>query len=72
MANHTCKEGNPLMGQSKAQQLSVGLSLDATMYFLAAKLKQKGKGNYALFNLSANAALHIYFAAHGQALASRK
>lgn len=72
MANHTCREGNPLMGQSRAQQLSVGLSLDATFYFLAAKLKQRGSGNYAFFCLAANSTLHFYYAAHGHALASSK
>lgn len=65
--SHRCTEGNPLMGQSRAQELSVGFSLTATLYFLAAKLKQHGKGNAAFMVLSAGAANHAYQALHAQA-----
>jgi hypothetical protein len=58
--SHRCTEANPLMGQSSAQELSVGIGLTATFYFLSAKLKQQGKGNWALFLLSGNAFAHSY------------
>lgn len=69
IANHTCTEGNPLMGKSRAQQLTVGVSLDAVFYYLAVRLKQRGAGNYAFFCLAANTTAHLYFASHAQALA---
>jgi hypothetical protein len=55
------------MGQSRAQELSVGFSLTATLYFLAAKLKQHGNGNAAFMVLSAGAANHAYQALRAQA-----
>lgn len=58
--SHRCTEGNPLMGQSRAQELSVGVGLTATFYFLSVKLKQRGKGNWALALLSGNAFIHSY------------
>jgi hypothetical protein len=64
--SHRCKEANPLMGQSRAQELAVGFGLTATFYFLAAKLKQSGNGNAAFALLSGNAFLHAYQAFRAQ------
>jgi len=69
IAAHTCIEGNPLMGQSRAQQLGVGIGLDALLYYVAVWLKQGGDGNLAFALLTTSTTLHVYFAAHGQALA---
>ena len=69
IAAHTCIEGNPLMGKSGARQLSVGLGLDALLYYIAVRLKQGGDGNLAFALLTAGTTLHVYFAAHAQALA---
>lgn len=68
IAAHTCKEGNPLMGQTRAQQLSVGIGLNVTLYFLAAKLKQYGKGNQAFGILLGGASLHSYAALRAQTM----
>lgn len=69
MAAHTCIEGNPLMGQSRAQQLGVGLSLDALLYYLTVRLKKDGDGNAAFGLLAVSTTLHLYFGAHAQSLA---
>jgi hypothetical protein len=65
---HTCKEANPIMGQSKAQELGVGLSVNALFYFVTVQLKQRGKGNWALAALAANASLHFYFASRNRTI----
>ncbi len=64
--SHRCTEANPLMGQSRAQELAVGFGLTATIYFLAAKLKQHGNGNGAFTLLAAGATNHAYQALHAQ------
>jgi hypothetical protein len=65
-----CKEGNPLMGQSRAQELGVGLSLTAVVYLSAAILKKEGRGNTAFGILAAGALLHVAAAAHNRAVCS--
>jgi len=44
IARHTCKEGNPLMGQSRAQNYAVAFGADAVVWILGVKQKQKGRG----------------------------
>ena len=44
IARHTCKEGNPLMGQSRAQNYAVAFGADAVVWVLGVKQKQKGQG----------------------------
>ena len=70
--NHTCKEANPLMGQSLAQQVTVGTGLNAILYYAAVRMKQRGKGNTALFFLAANAGLHVFFATYGRVPISKR
>lgn len=60
IATHQGKEGNPLMGQSRAQELSVGISLTALQYFLVGKVKEKGMGNVAFAILYGGTVLHFY------------
>jgi hypothetical protein len=61
---HRGKEGNPLMGQSQAQELSVGISGTALLYVLSGKLKQQGDGNYAFGVLWGGTMLHFFAGAH--------
>ena len=61
---HRGKEGNPLMGQSRAQELGVGISLTGVTYFLAGKLKEQGSGNYAFGVLWGGTMLHFFEGAH--------
>jgi len=65
---HHCKEGNPIMGQSRAQELGVGLSLNAFQIYNVTRLKQHGKGNAALFLMATGAVLHAFAAAHNRSL----
>jgi hypothetical protein len=61
---HRGSEGNPLMGQSQAQELSVGIGLTALTYFMAGKLKKQGDGNYAFGALWGGTILHVFAGAH--------
>ena len=65
---HRGKEGNPLMGQSQAQELSVGIGLTALTFFSAGKLKKQGDGNYAFAALWGGTALHFFAGAHAWAV----
>jgi hypothetical protein len=67
---HRGTEVNPIMGQSQAQELSVGFGLTGLMYFLSGKLKEEGRGNYAFLVLWANTSLHFYAAAHNRSVCS--
>lgn len=40
--SHQCRVGNPILGQSPAQELTVTVGATALFYFIAAKLKQSG------------------------------
>jgi hypothetical protein len=46
---HLGKEGNPIMGQSRAQELGVGISITAVAVFANGKTKEAGYGSLALF-----------------------
>jgi hypothetical protein len=61
---HRGKEGNPLMGQSRAQELSVVISLSALTYYFIGKLKEQGEGNYAFGVLWGGTLLHFAAGAH--------
>jgi hypothetical protein len=63
--NHTCRERNPIMGQSLAQQVTVGAGLGAFFYYGAVRMKQRGRGNTALFLLAASTGIHILLATYG-------
>jgi hypothetical protein len=64
---HRGKEGNPLMGNSQAQELGVGISLTALTYFISGKLKKQGDGNYAFGVLWGGTMLHVLAGAHNWA-----
>jgi hypothetical protein len=56
------KEANPLMGQSRAQELGVGMGLTSLSVFAAGKLKQEGNGSLGIFALWAATLAHGYAA----------
>jgi hypothetical protein len=68
---HRGKEANPLMGQSRAQELSVGISISALTYYMAGKLKEQGGGNYAFGVLWGGTMLHFFAGAHNWAACHR-
>jgi hypothetical protein len=61
---HMGHEANPLMGDSRAQELTVGLSFTTASIWAAGKLKEDGDGRVAFIGLLATAALHGAAAAH--------
>ena len=61
---HLAKEGNPLAGQSRAQELGVGIGALALSTFAAAELKSKGRGPQAIFAQWVGTVLHTYAAYH--------
>lgn len=62
IGNHTCREGNPLLGQSKAQQIAVGGAAAALVFVAATKLRQEGHGTLALALYTIPTVLHVTFA----------
>jgi hypothetical protein len=58
------QEGNPLAGQSRAQELSVGIAALAVSAIAAAELKSKGWGPQAIFVQWIGTGLHSYAAYH--------
>ena len=67
----TCKEGNPLMGQSRAQQYSVGMSINAFAFWATAEQKRHGRGVVPFYILWSATALHATLAAHNSSLAAK-
>ena len=63
----TCREVNPLFGShpSRARVYGISVPLGLATYAIAAHLKQKGDGNYAIALMSVGAAVHFYEAASG-------
>jgi hypothetical protein len=59
---HLGREANPLMGQSRKQELGVGLGLLTASVFATAKLKSQGRGNSAVLIQLVGAMAHSYFA----------
>lgn len=62
--HHLGHEGNPLMGDSRAQELAVGIGFTSASIWAAGKLKEDGDGKVAFIGLFATTALHAAAAAH--------
>lgn len=61
---HLGKEANLLMGQSRAQELGVGLGLLTVSVLATAKLKSQGRGASAMFIQWVGTVAHSYSAYH--------
>jgi hypothetical protein len=61
---HMGHEANPLMGDSRAQELAVGIGFTSASIWAAGKLKEDGDGKVAFIGLWATTALHAAAAAH--------
>jgi hypothetical protein len=59
---HLAREGNPLMGQSRKQELGVGLGLLTASVLATARLKSQGHGNSAILIQMVGTMAHSYFA----------
>jgi hypothetical protein len=67
---HLGREGNPIEGQTRAQELAVGLGITAFSFWAAGKLKEKGEGNKAFAEEWLISSLHFLAAAHNRAACS--
>lgn len=67
----TCKEGDPLLGQSRAQAYSVSMSLNALVFWAAAQEKRHGHGVLPFLILWSGTVMHATLAAHNSALATK-
>jgi hypothetical protein len=61
---HLGREANPLLGQSRAQEMGVGLSLTGVSIWAAGITKKRGDGNLAVTEELIGTMLHAYAAAH--------
>jgi hypothetical protein len=59
---HIGREVNPLLGQSRAQQLGVTVAATAATVWAAGKLKEKGNGAFAVFGLWGFTVAHTFLA----------
>jgi hypothetical protein len=67
----TCREGNPLLGQSRPQAYAVAMSINAAAFWAAASEKRHGHGVAPFFLLWTATVMHSALAARNAALASR-
>ena len=70
--HHLGREGNPIEGQTRAQELAVGLGITAFSFWAAGKLKEKGEGNKAFAEEWLISSLHFLAAAHNRAVCSAR
>jgi len=68
IARHTCKEGNPLMGQSRAQNYAVAFGADTLVWVLGVKQKQKGHGVLTFCEQYGLSAFHFLMFARNRTL----
>jgi hypothetical protein len=59
---HLAREANPLLGQSRAQELGVGIGLNLVSFWAAGKLKARGDGNLVFLGEWAMTMMHSYAA----------
>lgn len=64
-ADHQCRELNPILGTSRAQQYGIAMPLSALGIIAAAKARQHGHGNWAAFALWGASAVHLMYGVRG-------
>jgi hypothetical protein len=65
----SCREGNPLLGQSRPQAYAVSMSLNAFAFWASAEQKRHGHGVAPFFIFWGGAVLHAALATHNSGLA---
>jgi hypothetical protein len=63
--DHTCRESNPILGQSRAQQYGVGIPLAATGFLCATYLRRHQHGSAAVLLLWTATTIHAVEATNG-------
>jgi hypothetical protein len=66
-----CREGNPLLGQSRGQAYAVSMSLNAFAFWAGAEQKRHGHGVAPFFILWSGSVLHAALAVHNAGLSGR-
>jgi hypothetical protein len=61
-----CREGNPIMGQSRAQEYGVAMPITALVYYLSVREKQHGHGFSAFCVMYGGAVIHWMGFAHNR------
>lgn len=54
-----CREGNPIMGQTRAQQYGVAIPITGIVYYLSVREKQHGHGLTAFAVMYGGSMLHF-------------
>jgi hypothetical protein len=62
------REANPLMGNSRAQELGVGITVTGISVWQAGLSKKQGRGKFALFALGLGTAVHSFAAIHNASM----
>ena len=65
LAAGACRELNPVMGRTRAQQYGVALPMDALATWVAVREKQHGRGVMPFFVLWTLSSVHLYYGVNG-------
>lgn len=65
LAAGTCRELNPIIGKSRAQQYAVAMPMDALVTWLAVREKQHGRGVLPFFLMWGASSVHLYYGVNG-------
>jgi hypothetical protein len=65
LAAGACRELNPVMGKTRAQQYGVALPMDAFATWVAVREKQHGRGVMPFFVLWTLSSVHLYYGVNG-------
>ena len=57
----TCRELNPLMGKTRAQQYGVSMPLDSVLTWAAVREKQHGRGILPFLMMWTISSVHLYY-----------
>jgi hypothetical protein len=61
----TCRELNPLMGKTRAQQYGVAIPMDSLLTWAAVREKQHGRGILPFFMMWTISSVHLYYGVNG-------
>jgi hypothetical protein len=72
LAAGACRELNPVMGNTRAQQYGVAIPMDAFATWVAVREKQRGRGVLPFFVLWSLSSVHLYYGVNGLMPQSRR
>jgi hypothetical protein len=68
----TCREVNPMMGKTRAQQYGVAMPMNALLTWVAVREKQHGRGVLPFFMMWGLSSVHLYYGVNGLTPQGRK